>query len=197
VIVLDIGLPDLDGREVCRAIRRRGIATPIVVVTAAGSDADAILSLESGADDYVSKPFRFGVLLARLRALLRRHEHSDLVEYTLGTITFSPRSRRLVDHATGRHGRLTDKESAVLHFLCRAKNRLVDRETLLAEVWGYRDGVDTHTLETHIYRLRRKIEEDPGNPRLLVTEGNGYRLYFEAGSTAGAASPPSRSDKFS
>ena len=176
VIILDVGLDDMDGREVCRLMRRAGIKSPIIMLTAAVSDADTILGLDAGANDYVTKPFRMGVLLARLRAQLRQHEQSEDAIFQIGPFTFLPSSKQLVDATSDRKVRLTEKETAILKFLYRTGDKVVGRETLLNEVWGYNAGVTTHTLETHVYRLRQKIEEDPSRARILVTEPGGYRL---------------------
>lgn len=175
-IILDIGLPDMDGREVCRIMRRNGVACPILMLTAADGDADTILSLDSGANDFVSKPFRIGVLLARLRAHLRQHAQSEDAVFTIGPYTFRPSAKLLLENGTERKVRLTEKETAILKFLYRAGPRVIDRETLLHEVWGYNPGVTTHTLETHVYRLRQKIETDPSDAKILVTETGGYKL---------------------
>lgn len=175
-IILDVGLPDLDGREVCRRLRAAGVAAPIIMLTAAAEDADTIQGLEAGANDYVTKPFRLGVLLARLRAQLRQHEASEDAVFTIGPYTFQPGAKLLLDAATKRKIRLTEKEVAILRFLYRAGASAVPRETLLGEVWGYNAGVNTHTLETHIYRLRQKMERDPANAAILVTMPGGYRL---------------------
>lgn len=175
-ILLDIGLPDMDGREVCRAMRRVGVGAPVIMLTGATTDADTILGLESGATDYVTKPFRLNVLLARLRAQLRQYEQSDDAVLTIGPYSFRPGGKLLVDPATNRKIRLTEKETAILKYLYRAGDRVIGRDTLLGEVWGYNVGVTTHTLETHVYRLRQKIERDPSNACLLVTEEGGYRL---------------------
>ena len=117
------------------------------------------------------------VLLARLRAQLRLADNSETAVLTLGPYTFKPAEKLLIDNANHRRVRLTRKEVALLKFLCRTRVPAA-RELLLNEVWGYSSGVDTHTLETHIYRLRQKIEPDPGRARLLVTESGGYRLAF-------------------
>jgi len=175
-VLLDIGLPDMDGREVCRLMRRAGVTSPIIMLTAADSDADTILGLDSGANDYIAKPFRMGVLLARLRAQLRQHEHSEDAVFTIGPYSFRPSAKMLVDQATRKKIRLTEKEAAILKFLYRAGQRVIGRETLLGEVWGYNAGVTTHTLETHVYRLRQKIERNPSQAEILVTEPGGYRL---------------------
>jgi DNA-binding response OmpR family regulator len=176
VILLDVNLPDTDGRDLCRVLRRRGVKTPIIMLTAHDSDADTILGLDSGANDYISKPFRLGVLLARLRAQLRQHELSDDVTFTIGPYHFKPSAKMLVSQTTNRRLHLTEKETAILKYLYRTGDKPVPREVLLDEVWGYNAGVTTHTLETHIYRLRQKIEPEPGRTQLLVTEPGGYRL---------------------
>jgi DNA-binding response OmpR family regulator len=176
VILMDVGLPDTDGRDLCRLMRRQGVKTPIIMLTAADSDADTILGLDSGANDYIPKPFRLGVLLARLRAQLRQFELSDDATFPIGPYAFRPSAKMLVAGEAGRRIHLTEKETAILKYLYRMGDRPVAREVLLDEVWGYNAGVTTHTLETHIYRLRQKIEPDPARSRILVTEPGGYRL---------------------
>ncbi len=176
VIILDVGLPDMDGREVCRLMRRNGVTSPIIMLTGADTDADTILGLDAGANDYVTKPFRLGVLLARLRAHIRQHERSDDAVFVIGPYSFQPANKLLVEQATEKKVRLTDKETAILKYLYRSGDKVVSRDVLLGEVWGYNAGVTTHTLETHVYRLRQKIEADPSNARLLITEPGGYKL---------------------
>jgi DNA-binding response OmpR family regulator len=176
VVILDVGLPDMDGREVCRLMRRNGVRSPIIMLTGADTDADTILGLDAGANDYITKPFRLGVLLARLRAHIRQHERSDDAMFTIGPHTFQPGAKTLLHNENNKKVRLTDKEGAILKYLYRAGDRAVSRDVLLNEVWGYNVAVTTHTLETHVYRLRQKIEEDPSNVEILVTEPGGYRL---------------------
>lgn len=176
LVILDVGLPDIDGREVCRLMRRSGVIVPIIMLTAMDSDSDTVLGLESGANDYVAKPFRFGTLLARVRAQLRRQARSRDATFTIGAYTFRPGARMLVDNKDGRKIRLTEKEAGILKYLYRAGGKPVNRDELLMEVWGYNSAVTTHTIETHIYRLRKKIEADPSDARLVVTESGGYRL---------------------
>jgi DNA-binding response OmpR family regulator len=175
LIILDVGLPDTDGRELCRRMRKQGAKCPVLMLTGHDTDSDTILGLDSGANDYVTKPFKFPVLLARIRAQLRQHEQSEDAVFQLGPYTFRPAQKMLVDERDKKI-RLTEKETNILKFLYRATEGVVPREVLLHEVWGYNAGVTTHTLETHIYRLRQKIEPDPSNARLLVTESGGYRL---------------------
>jgi DNA-binding response OmpR family regulator len=175
LVILDVNMPDMDGREACKIMRRNGYRGPIIMLTAQGSDADMILGLDSGANDYVSKPFRFGVLLARIRAHLRQHEQSEDAVFKLGPYTFKP-SAKLLLTMENKKVRLTEKETSILKYLYRAGDQAVGRDILLHEVWGYNAGVTTHTLETHIYRLRQKIERDPSNAEILVTETGGYKL---------------------
>ena len=175
LVILDVGLPDTDGRELCKRLRKQGVKCPVVMLTGHDTDADTILGLDSGANDYITKPFKFPVLLARLRAQFRQHEQSEDAIFQLGPYTFKPSMKLLVD-AKDRKVRLTEKETNILKYLYRAQDGVVARDVLLHEVWGYNAGVTTHTLETHIYRLRQKIEPDPSNARLLVTESGGYRL---------------------
>lgn len=173
--ILDVDLPDMDGREACRLMRSKGVAAPIVMLTGQVTDSDAILGLDSGANDYVTKPFKFSVLLARVRAHLRTFEQSEDATFQLGPYEFRPAGKTLVD-GNEKKIRLTEKETNILKYLYRAGGKPVAREELLSEVWGYNANVTTHTLETHIYRLRQKIEPDPSNARLLLTESGGYRL---------------------
>ena len=175
LVILDVGLPDTDGRELCRLMRKQGVKCPILMLTGHDSDADTILGLDAGANDYVTKPFRFPVLLARIRAQLRQHEQSEDAVFQLGPYTFKP-AMKLLETEDAKKIRLTEKETNILKYLYRAQETVVARDVLLHEVWGYNAGVTTHTLETHIYRLRQKIEPDPANVRLLVTESGGYRL---------------------
>lgn len=175
LVLLDVSLPDGDGREACRRIRAGGGAMPIIMVTGADSEADTIEGLESGANDYVVKPFRLGELLARIRAQLRIAEQNEAAVFVIGPYEFRPLARLLVDQTTKKKIRLTDKEAAILRYLYRA-SAAVPREELLAEVWGYNAGVTTHTLETHIYRLRQKIEPVAGETTLILTAPNGYHL---------------------
>lgn len=175
LVLLDLGLPDMDGRDVCRALRGQGVRCPIIMLTASDSEADTITGLEAGANDYVTKPFRLAVLMARVKAHIRQHEQSDDAVFAIGPYRFTPAVKMLVDEGRNRKIRLTEKETAILKYLYRM-GTVVDRDTLLGEVWGYNAAVSTHTLETHVYRLRQKIEPDPSAATLLVTETGGYRL---------------------
>ena len=177
LLIVDVGLPDTDGRELCRLMRKQGLKTPVIMLTGHATDADTILGLDAGANDYVTKPFKFPVLLARIRSQLRQHEQSEDAVFKLGPYSFRPALKLLVC-ADDTKIRLTEKETNILKFLYRAPIPVVPRDMLLQEVWGYNAAVTTHTLETHIYRLRQKIEPDPANVQLLLTETGGYRLNY-------------------
>lgn len=176
LVLLDVGLPDGDGRQVCQQMRSGGLKAPIIMLTGADSETDTIQGLDAGASDYVIKPFRLGVLIARIKAQLRQHEQSDDALFAIGPYRFRPASKLLMDPEKNRRIRLTEKETAILKYLFRAGARAIAREVLLNEVWGYNSGVTTHTLETHVYRLRQKIERNPAKAEILVTEQGGYRL---------------------
>jgi len=156
LVVMDVGLPDMDGREAVKLLRKGGFRAPVILLTGHDSESDTILGLEAGANDYVTKPFRFAVLLARIRAQLRQHEQSEDAVFTIGHYSFRPSAKMLVDER-GQKVRLTEKETAILKFLYRAGEKVITRET-------------------HIYRLRQKIERDPSKAELLVTELGGYKL---------------------
>ena len=173
-MILDVGLPDGDGRKLCRVLRDDGVSCPIVLLTAADTDADTIEGLESGANDYITKPFRFAVLMARIHAHLRNHEQSEEAVYRIGPYTFRP-SAKVPIEPTEKKIRLTEKETNIPKFIYRSGDT-VARETFLHEGWVYDPAVTTHALETHIYRLRQKIENNPGQAQILVTESGGYRL---------------------
>lgn len=175
LLIMDVGLPDMDGREAVKQLRLSGFKAPVIMLTGHDTEADTILGLESGANDYVTKPFRFAVLLARIRAQLRQYEQSEDATFIVGPYTFKPGQKLLLDEK-GAKIRLTEKEAAIIKYLYRSGTQVVGRDELLEEVWGYNSGVTTHTLETHVYRLRQKIEKDPSNVSLLVTESGGYKL---------------------
>ena len=183
-IVLDIDLPDMQGTDACAVMRKHGVAAPIIMLTGNTGEASEILGLNSGANDYVTKPFRLSVLIARIRAHLRSFEQSEDATFRIGPYTFKPSAKRLTppqpeDGKTVRDIRLTEKETNILKYLYRAGGKPVGRDELLEEVWGYNSGVTTHTLETHVYRLRQKIEPIKGQATILLTEAGGYSLARE------------------
>ena len=176
LVLLDVSLPDGDGREFCARIRRLGHRMPVLMLTGSDSEADIVSGLDAGANDYIAKPFRLNELLARIRAQLRGYDSSEDAVFRVGPYLFRPSAKQLHDPGRGKRIRLTEKEAAILKFLYRAGGQPVPRTVLLNDVWGYNNNVTTHTLETHIYRLRQKIEPNPAEARLLVTETGGYRL---------------------
>ena len=184
-ILLDIGLPDGDGRDFCARLRRDGLRIPIIMLTGADTEQDVVRGLDAGANDYIAKPFRLQELLARLRAQLRVFDNSEDAIFTIGPYQFRPSAKQLLDPAKGLKIRLTEKESAILKFLHRAGGQSVSRQLLLNTIWGYNSSVTTHTLETHIYRLRQKIEPNPEESALLRTESGGYRLDPSGGRALG------------
>ena len=174
LVASDMG--DLTTHEICRQMRGFGVTSPIIIISETSTDLDTILSLDAGASDYISKPIKIDVLLARLRAHIRQYEQSEYAIFNIGRYSFRPGGRVLLDNKTKEEIRLTDKETAIIKFLYRSKGKVVSKSVLLHEVWGYNAGMATHTLETHIYRLRQKLERDPSKSELLVTEDDGYKL---------------------
>jgi DNA-binding response OmpR family regulator len=191
-IIVQAALADGDGTELCSRLRRRGLRVPIIVLSEAGAEQDVVRALDAGANDYVVKPFRLAELMARLRAQIREHETSEDAVLPIGPYHFRPGSRSLHEPAENRQIRLTQKEVTILKCLYRAAGMPVSRQALLHEVWSYSAGARTHTVETHIYRLRRKIEPDPAHPRVIVNEGGGYRLGHVPDADAASARPPVR-----
>ncbi|MFZ4600812.1 MAG: response regulator transcription factor [Caulobacterales bacterium] len=175
LIILDVDLPDGDGRDACKAMREAGVTTPIILLTGADLDTDQVRGLDSGANDYVTKPFKFAVLLARIRTHMRLHESSMDAVLSIGGYEFRPAARTLMG-ANQKEIRLTDKETNILKYLYRSGDKPVPRDELLREVWGYNANVTTHTLETHIYRLRQKVDLNPEASSIILTEQGGYRL---------------------
>jgi DNA-binding response OmpR family regulator len=176
LVLVDFDLTDISGCNVCRTLRKKGVKSPIVMLSCSADDADTILGLDSGANDYIVKPFRINVLMARLRARIREAEQSEHAVFQIGPYSFRPLDKTMYDNHEDRKIRLTEKETAIVKFLYLANDPVVSRDVLLGEVWGYNANVTTHTLETHVYRLRQKIEKDPSNALILITESNGYRI---------------------
>ena len=188
-VILDVRLPDGDGRDLCVRLREQGQSIPIIMLTGSDAEIDVVRGLDAGANDYIAKPFRLAELLARLRAQLRVYENSEDAVFTIGPYMFRPSAKLLRDPVRNQRIRLTEKEAAILKFLYRSGPKAIARQELLDQVWGYNPAATTHTLETHIYRLRQKIEPDPANACLLVTEVGGYRLDPEGFPFSAAASP--------
>jgi DNA-binding response OmpR family regulator len=190
VMLLDLALPDIDGAELCMQLRRSGVRMPIVMLTAAAREQDVVRGLDAGANDYVLKPLRLAELTARLRAQIRAYESSEDVVLVIGPYHFRPGTRALVNPVENMRVRLTEKEASVLKYLYRSGSQPVSRQQLLRDVWGYNAGASTHTVETHIYRLRRKIESNATAARILVNEGGGYRLCHDRGAAVAMSTRP-------
>lgn len=174
-VLVDAPLPDLDEAAFCRQVRRQGTRTPMLVL-GAGNDAAVILALEAGAIDYLAKPVRANLLMARLRAHLRQYEQCEAAAIPMGQFVLRAGDKVLLDTASGQEIRLTARETDLLKYLHRAGDRTVSQSRLLTDVWGYHASVDTHTVQTHVHRLRRKIGDGRGRTKLIVTDGHGYRL---------------------
>ena len=175
LILLDIKMSDGNGIDICQRLRRNGFAKPIVMLTAKGAEADIVLGLEAGANDYITKPLRLGELIARIRIQLCQFRVSDDAHFEIGNLSFVPADKMLHEIGSDRMQALTEKEASILKFLYRAFPNDVTKDELLAEVWGFQNGVSTHTLETHIYRLRQKISRLT-KKQLVLTIEKGYRL---------------------
>ncbi len=178
LIILDLALPSMNGMEICRQLRSKRIATPIIMLTGQKKDEiDKVLGLEVGADDYMTKPFGTQELLARIRAVIRRAEPEakEVDEFRFGDIDINFKKQTAFKGKKELY--LTAKEFALLKFLISHEGEVVTRETLLNEVWGYDKFPTTRTIDTFIHHLREKIEEDPANPRHLLTiPWSGYKF---------------------
>jgi DNA-binding response OmpR family regulator len=185
-IIVEPAATDVDGSDLCGWLRRRGLRVPIIVLSEAAAEQDVIRALDAGANDYLVKPFRLGELRARLRARIREHETSEDAVLAIGPYHFRPGARSLHEPAENRHIRLTQQEVVILKHLYRAAGQPISRQTLLRGAWRYSVGARTHTVETHIYRLRRKIEPDPSHPFIILNDRSGYRLGQYNGAYNGA-----------
>lgn len=174
IIVVDTP-PALCARAFCRKLRAFDVRSPIIVLSQLVSDGDVVSGLNAGANDYLVEPVAFDVLLARMRVQLRSMEPSAQPVLKIGHLYFKP-SAQIVMDGEGRRTKLTNKEAKILLYLFRAEEQLVNKQTLLSEIWDYRPDLTTHTLETHVYRLRQKIEKDPSDAKLLLRGPGGYRL---------------------
>jgi DNA-binding response OmpR family regulator len=191
LIILDISLPDGDGCGFCLQKRRQGYNMPVIMLTGSSAEADVVRGFEAGASDYISKPFRANELIARMQAQLRVFDNSVDATFVIGPYTFRPSAKILFNRQKNKRICLTAKEVGILKFLYKTSGQIVTRQTILDQVWGYRSDVTTHTLETHVYRLRQKIEAAPTDCRLLLTVPGGYRL-ATSDDTAMDVSQPSR-----
>jgi len=175
VVVLDLMLPRMSGYEVCRKLRAEGVQTPIVMLTARGEEADRVLGLDLGADDYLTKPFSIRELLARIRAVLRRAHPLKTLPDELRFADVVVDFRKFEAKKGGRTLELTRKEYGMLRLLAARAGDVVTRDDLLNEVWGYESSPTTRTIDTHVASLRAKLEDDPERPRLQTVHGVGYK----------------------
>jgi DNA-binding response OmpR family regulator len=182
LIILDVMLPRMDGFEICRALRRRGVHTPIIMLTARGQVADKVSGLKVGADDYLAKPFEPSELLARLEALLRRvvaPRENRKETYRFGSVVVD--FRRTVVERDGNPVEISAREFELLAYFIQQQGNTLSREELLSQVWGYDAATLTRTVDAHVWMLRQKLEETPQNPRHFVTvRGLGYKFVEDA-----------------
>lgn len=169
LIILDLMLPGMDGMDVCRKLREAGSTTPIIMLTARGAESDKIDGLESGADDYITKPFNLRELLARIKAILRRiqPDHSSLKEYKFGNVVLDFDKYSAMKN--GQEVELSPREFEMMRVFIEHENEIVTREQFLQQVWGYTHFPATRTVDNHIVKLRQKLENDPENPQHIIT----------------------------
>ena len=175
MLLLDVQMPDGNGFDVCQRLRDRGFEKPILMLTGQDSETDIIQGLEAGANDYIAKPMRMGELLARMKTHLRQHKLSDDARFEIGLFDFIPAQKTISLRETGANIILTEKETMILKMLTRKAPEPVNKDELLADIWGFQQGLTTHTLETHIYRLRQKLARLSDAP-VVETAHDGYRL---------------------
>lgn len=176
LLLVEAALPDSSGRELIARQRRRGLLLPAILLADMASEDDLVRGLDAGADDYLLRPLRMRELAARIRSQFRVSIGREETDLHVGVLTFRPSTRTAFHPFLTHPVRLTEKEAALLGRLCRAEGRPVSRQTLLREVWGYSPNVSSHTVETHVYRLRRKIEGAAGTPPIVLNDEGGYRL---------------------
>jgi DNA-binding response OmpR family regulator len=178
LVLLDVMLPELSGFDICKAVRKEGINTPIILLTARGEEIDKILGLEFGADDYITKPFSLRELLARIKAILRRSpkEGNTETEYIkLGRIKVNFKNYLALEGAD--EIKMSHKEFELLHFLYKNAGKTVHRDDIISTVWGIDFDITTRTVDNFILKLRHKIEADPNNPKIVLTvHGAGYKM---------------------
>ena len=182
LILLDVMLPKMSGFDVCKKVRKRDIETPIIFLTAKGEEIDKVIGLESGGDDYMTKPFSLRELLARIKAVLRRssvkvEKQAGNHRITIGRleVDFDALTAEVDQQAV----KMTVKEVEILQYLIKHKNATISRDSLLDNVWGYDIQPTTRTIDNFILKLRQKIEDDPNQPKIIITvHGMGYRLVY-------------------
>ena len=175
LVIINSQLSALKGYNLTKSLRLAGYKKPIIMLINQNSNLDIPNDQNHKADEYIIKPFRYLELLKLIETHLNRTKKSENTQYSIGNFVFKPNSK-ILESNDGSSIRLTEKENNILKFLYKNSGNIVSRETLLHEVWGYNSKVTTHTLETHIYRLRQKFEDDPSNACFLITEPGGYKL---------------------
>ena len=175
MLLLDVQLPDGNGFDICRKLRNRGFDKPILMLTGQDSEDDIVQGLEAGANDYIAKPMRMGELLARMKTHLRQHKLTDDARFQIHGLDFVPSQKTMSSRETGAKIILTEKETMILKMLNKNAPDTVSREVLLSEIWGFQKGLTTHTLETHIYRLRQKLTRLT-EASIIATAQDGYYL---------------------
>jgi len=175
LVIINLQSSNLKGYNLTKNLRLTGYKKPIIILINRNSNLDNSDDRNLKADEYMIKPFRYPVLLKLIETQLHKFKKSENTQYNIGNYVFKPNSK-ILESNEGRFIRLTEKENNILNFLYKNLGNVINRETLLHEVWGYNSKVTTHTLETHIYRLRQKIEDDPSKACFLITEPGGYKL---------------------
>lgn len=175
MVLLDVQLPDGNGFDICRKLRNRGFDKPILMLTGQDAEDDIVQGLEAGANDYIAKPMRMGELMARMRTHLRQHKLSDDARFQIHGLDFVPSQKMIASRETGAKVVLTEKETMILKMLNKNAPDTVSRDVLLSEIWGFQKSLTTHTLETHIYRLRQKLTRLTQAP-IIGTAPDGYCL---------------------
>ena len=177
-ILIDSSLADVSLSNLCKNIRQEGVRSPIILVAEELGEDVAIVALDAGANDYVLKPFKINVLVAKIRSNIRQFEQSEFAILRFGRFSFKPGDKILLNNSSKEEVRLTDKEAAIIKLLYLSGGEVVTRATLLEEVWGYNTTLTTHTLETHIYRIRQKVGNATSGQDFIATESEGYRMQF-------------------
>ena len=177
-ILIDSSLADVSLSNLCKNIRQEGVRSPIILVAEELGEDGAIVALDAGANDYVLKPFKINVLVAKIRSNIRQFEQSEFAILRFGRFSFKPGDKILLNNTSREEVRLTDKETAIIKLLYLSGGEVVTRATLLEEVWGYNTTLTTHTLETHIYRIRQKVGNTSSGQDFIATESEGYRMQF-------------------
>ena len=177
-ILIDSSLADVSLSNLCKNIRQEGVRSPIILVAEELGEDVAIAALDAGANDYVLKPFKINVLVAKIRSNIRQFEQSEFAILRFGRFSFKPCDKILLNNSSKEEVRLTDKETAIIKLLYLSGGEVVTRATLLEEVWGYNTTLTTHTLETHIYRIRQKVGNASSGQDFIATESEGYRMQF-------------------